>query len=357
MRINEIDRSNDVYSPWKVAFHNTEIKMMKRNMMFPPKCIQLDLTSKCPHNCIHCAYKNSGFDKLGMEFNIREEMPYLTAMDIPRQMKKARIQALELTGGGEPLAYPWIKEFIEQCEKYRIELAIVTNGMLLTSQIQAKLRNLKWIRFSIDAATKKTYKKVHGVNCWDIVQKHLYQVIARGYEGCKVGISFIITPHNYHEILGAARMYRLAGADNIRFSFWYDSGFSGRLNQNQKRVISDLLAEAKLQDTEDYKVFGTMSRLESYKNSNDFNFCGYQFFTWAIGSDCLVYPCCVEKYHKKFAFGDLKKQTLKEIVYNRERRGYIRDFNVKNCKPCWLGDRNRFIEYLLSENPEHLNYP
>jgi hypothetical protein len=62
------------------------------------------------------------------------------------------------------------------------------------------------------------------------------------------------------------------------------------------------------------------------------------------------------KYHKGFGLGDLRTQSLNEIVYSEERKKYIQDFDVHDCKSCWLRDKNQFIEYLLAENPQHINY-
>ena len=100
-----------------------------------------------------------------------------------------------------------------------------------------------------------------------------------------------------------------------------------------------------------------MRRLEFYSQPNtDFHFCGYQFFTWAVGYEGLVYPCCIMKYHKGFALGDLRNYSLKEIVDSKERQRFIQSFDVHDCKACWLRDKNQFIEYLLADNPQHVNY-
>ena len=62
------------------------------------------------------------------------------------------------------------------------------------------------------------------------------------------------------------------------------------------------------------------------------------------------------KYHKGFALGDLRNHSLKEIVYSERRQKFIDTFDVRKCKSCWLRDKNQFIEYLLTENPRHVNY-
>ena len=62
------------------------------------------------------------------------------------------------------------------------------------------------------------------------------------------------------------------------------------------------------------------------------------------------------KYHKGFAWGDLRNNSLKEIVHSEQRQKFISDFDVHDCKACWLRDKNQFIEYLLADSPQHVNY-
>ena len=88
-------------------------------------------------------------------------MPKDLALRLPKEMYEAGIPSIELTGGGEPMVYPYIREMLDELGKYPIELAIVTNGASLNEQIQSRLKNLKWIRFSMDSVTAETHSKVH----------------------------------------------------------------------------------------------------------------------------------------------------------------------------------------------------
>jgi len=366
MKLSEIKKDGNYYSPWKTLHQREDIALLKQGELFPPKDIQVDLEAYCPHSCEFCSYRNVNWQSHGMDFaepakRVPEEtgFPKELAMRLPAEMCEAGIPSIELTGGGEPLVYPYIREFLDELGKYPIELAIVTNGASLNEQIQSRLKNLKWIRFSADAITKETHSKVHRVpeSVFSIVTKHIKEIVDRKFKDCKVGVSFVITKQNYHEIEPAAHFYRELGVDNIRFTFTYDPEGEGQLTPEETRTAERAINQARGVEDDTFKVFGTMRRLEFYSQPNtDFHFCGYQYFTWAIGYDGLVYPCCIMKYHKGFALGDLRKYTLKEIVYSEDRQKYVETFNVKKCKSCWLRDKNQFIEYLLAESPQHVNY-
>jgi len=102
-------------------------------------------------------------------------------------------------------------------------------------------------------------------------------------------------------------------------------------------------------------VFG-VNRIHEYSAPNDdFSFCGYQHFVWAIGYDGKVYPCCIMKYHPEFVMGDLREMTLNEMVNSPARMKMGFHLDVHDCKSCWLRDKNKFIESLL-QPPMHVDF-
>lgn len=366
MKLSSIKKDGNYYSPWKALNQNDSIDLLKKGEMFAPKDLQVDLEAYCPHSCEFCSYRNVNWQQYGMNFEEPEKRVAETtglrkeiAMRLPSEMFEAGIPSIELTGGGEPMVYPHIKEFLDELAKYPIELAIVTNGASLNEQIQSRIRNLKWIRFSVDAVTPETHSKVHRVpeSVFGVVLKHVKETVNRGFQDCRIGVSFVVTKHNYHEIEAAAQLFKDTGVDNIRFTFTYDPEGEGQLTPEQTREAERSLNNARRLQEDSFKVFGTMRRLEYYSQPNtDFHFCGYQFFTWAVGYEGLVYPCCIMKYHSGFEIGDLRTHSLKEIVHSEARKQAIEAFDVRKCKSCWLRDKNQFIEYLVAENPQHINY-
>jgi MoaA/NifB/PqqE/SkfB family radical SAM enzyme len=304
-----------------------------------------------------CYYRNAGFAHL--EFVPNESIPLEVGIALFDQMANLGVPSLELTGGGEPLCYPKITECLDRIAKRDLELALVTNGSLLTRPVLDRIVDPKWIRFSIDSATPRTHEMIHRVpNQFGTVIKHLEQVVERGFGDCEVGVSFIIQPENYHEIVKATELSKSMGVDNIRFSYAYTSKYDELLTKDQRRSVSVLLAEAKKLETDGFKVFVMESRLDDFapRNKKSFHYCGYQMFTLQIGCDNLVYPCCLVKYVKRYAFGDIRKQGLQEIIFGQERRKYIDAFNVDDCPPCWLKHKNEFIEYLLIQDAPHVNF-
>ena len=120
------------------------------------------------------------FEEPGKRIPEKTGLPKDVALRIPKEMFEAGIPSIELTGGGEPMVYPYIAEFLDELAQYPIELAIVTNVASLNKNLQNRLQNLKWIRFSVDAITAETHSKVHRV------PESVFGVVVKNEYGCMV---------------------------------------------------------------------------------------------------------------------------------------------------------------------------
>lgn len=213
------------------------------------------------------------------------------------------------------------------------------------------------VRFSIDAITPDVYSRVHGVPTFvfDSVIKNVSDYIRTDRSGTVVGVSFVITPRNAHQVQDAALYFRDLGVDSIRYTFMFDPSGSGGFDEDARATVLRALDHAQELATEDFRVFA-VNRLRDYGAANtDFHICGYQHFVWAVGADAKVYPCCIMKYHPQWVFGDLRVETLSEIVNSPRRAAFAYGLDVQTCKPCWLRDENKFIESMVRV-PEHVDF-
>jgi sulfatase maturation enzyme AslB (radical SAM superfamily) len=67
----------------------------------------------------------------------------------------------------------------------------------------------------------------------------------------------------------------------------------------------------------------------------------------------MVYPCCIMKYHPDYAFGDLRKNTLKELITKMDEQ--MTGLVPAKCLPCWLRNKNKAIDNAVVE-PMHRNF-
>ena len=285
-------------------------------------------------------------------------IPSLFASELPKQMVEAGIKAIEITGGGEPTLWPDLDDLIRNLGTAEREIGLVTNGSNLSGErLELIAQNCLWVRFSMDSAMPGTHQKIHRTANEDF-ERRLQNVKKLGLiknPNLTLGISFIITPENFHEMSDASRLFsEIKGVNHIRFSWMYDrEGHAGLTESRIDGLKQQLRTLQRVFDREDFHVFFQENRIDQYTGANEFDTCYYQRFVWAIGADCKVYPCCIMKYHPNFAYGDIRNQTLKELVDKSSK--FMDELNPAGCFPCWLKDRNKSIESAVKP-PMHHNF-
>ena len=105
---------------------------------------QLNLTNECQLNCSFCSCRDRKDDTNTLRgvMDIADLRTYLDS--IPS------IRACTLTGGGEPLLYPAIREAVKMLSDRTIKVGLVTNGIALHRLDPDTLTRIDWIRVSFD---------------------------------------------------------------------------------------------------------------------------------------------------------------------------------------------------------------
>lgn len=342
-----------------------EIKRFYQNPDFEPipipKMLFIHPTYSCNHNCEMCAYRANNFT--GMKIDKTAEIPIDRFEKLFDEMKEIGINALEITGSGEPCLYSDFDRMLKKLEETQIEVGLVTNGSLFQKKyIDDYDVNWKWIRFSMDSSTMNTHKSVHGISAdhFDMICdkiKYISEKMKNRHD-FRLGVSFVVQEKNYKEIYDAAVLFKKLGVQNIRYSWMYSDKLDKVLTDEQIEECIDAMRRAEKLQTDKFKVFALKDRILSYGGKNDsFTDCGYQFFTANIGNNGGVYPCCIQIYLPEYSYGNINKQSLKEILTGRNRRNYLQNFDVKKCFPCWMASKNEIVEYMMLENPAHINFP
>lgn len=367
------------YTTNKAVYHTDKIFQLQQGKMIAPTEIQVDPEAFCNDNCSFCSYrKEDGYNNEmlkilnatpGKEYHdnkptgkpsIQSRIPDETLLRIPEMMVEAGIQAIEVTGGGEPTMHPKFDEFIELLGKADREIGLVTNGSLLYDErIDLIVKNCLWVRISMDSARPETHKKIHRTPGYSFEKRMeaIKKIAHLKDDSLTLGISFIITPENLSEIAEASHLFaNIKGINHLRFSWMYDMQGSAGLTPDQivdtKQNLDSLKEEY---DRDDFKIFYEKDRIETYTAPNKFDNCYFQKFVWAIGADANVYPCCIMKYHPEYANGNIAKNTLKELIEDTNTLAKQNGVEPSKCFPCWLRHRNSQIESAV-EKPKHHNF-
>ena len=134
---------------------------LNRSPNRPFQMLQIETSLHCNLECVMCPWIDIHADyKLLTPETFATIQPYLSMA-----------KEVDLTGGGEPLANPYLLEIVRAAKGAGCEVGFSTNGTLLTQDVVANLVHLglDWISFSFDAATEETYHKIRKGSNFDAV--------------------------------------------------------------------------------------------------------------------------------------------------------------------------------------------
>lgn len=351
----------------------------------PPVHVQLILSDLCNHSCGFCAYREPGYtssqrfwqinERLAgglrrdpahpeRDYNPNRQIAWPKVLEILDDCQEMGVGALQLTGGGEPTVHPqWLQTIVE-ANRRSLDVALVTNGVLLQRPADAELAALcEWIRISLDAGDAQTYAETRGCP-----ESHFATAldsvgfIRRSRErlgtATLIGVGFVVTPFNWAGIFEAARLAREAGADNIRISAQFSAEnelpFLGFHNK-----AAELARRAEELSGPDFSVYNRFSdKLADLRlGAPDYDRCGFQFFTTYIGADLCVYRCCVLAYNDRGLVGSIANRRFSELWMTQRRAEEMAVFDARGCERCQFNGINRTLDYVLAhEEPKHSNF-
>lgn len=352
-----MSKQKEIYSSFKAAYHLDRLQKLRNGELILPTQIQVDLTNKCNHDCIYCFYH--GVNKNIIEsFDRKATMPFPTIMRLIDDMVRLKIPALQITGGGEPLVYPQIKEVLDRVNETDLELAMVSNGALMTDDIISRLHKLSWIRISVDAATDVTYAQTQNTRVEEF-KKVVTNIgkLTKELKNTVVGVSFVINPLNYKEIYQACKLYKELGVHNVRLSIAYTDDQNKIFEPFMSEMIESARKARELND-ENFRVFDLgYTHVIHLAEKKNYKICGYSHLTAAIEANGNVRPCCTLKAATHSNFGNINDSSFDDIWFGETRKTWVEKFNVNSCILCWMDDKNEFIDYIISsKKPDHVNF-
>lgn len=276
----------------------------------PVRYLLIELSSVCNLNCKWCIIerKKRGF----MDLALFEDILQLIAK------KEIICKEISLNGGGEMLLHPKFKKALDIISKVKTNnkkfplVTLITNATLLTKGNSAAILNsnaIDIIRFSIDGGTKEEFEKIRINAKWENAIKHINIFIDLNNKKGKpvhTSIISIINP-----------------AVNLSAEF---NKLIGRIDEYLPRRAHYWTGEKEFED------------LPKTNNPNS-SFCENIFTTALIHWNGLVSPCCLD-LNTHCIIGNIKKEDLKDMLYNGKKWEIIKDMYFKKrekhvlCAKC-----------------------
>jgi sulfatase maturation enzyme AslB (radical SAM superfamily) len=125
------------------------------------------------------------------------------------------------------LLHPQIDRVLGRLAHSPIQYGLYTNGAAIKTGVWPHLAKAAFVRVSVDAATAETHAAMHGYPAYrgdfDCVLGNLQRL---GDVIADVGVSFVLTPGNAHEIAAAADRLLACGARFIEYKPHYLPGYT-----------------------------------------------------------------------------------------------------------------------------------
>lgn len=295
----------------------------------------------------------------GRNNNPRRQIETKKVIEILDDCEQMGVRAIQFTGGGEPTAHKDHHQLFGAVLDRGMELALVTNGTLLTKESIELLGGCaSWVRVSLDAGNEDTYAAVRHVPKSQFSKAlatigHLAAHKRKTGSSMVLGVGFVVTPDNWLDVIEATMKAKALGADNIRISAMFSQ-------EDEKPYLpfyeqaKDLIAQAKECATPDFSVFDRFGdRIEDLRlKSPEYERCGYQHFTTYIGADLGVYRCCNTAYTTRGKVGSLVGQTFAQLLASR---AVADGFDARQCHYCQFTEHNKTINSLMRK-PDDPNF-
>ena len=345
----------------KLIWHMDRVHQHYRdNKRIAPLHIDIGATKVCN---IKCSYCYGTFQKMSGEI-IPTDILYRLFLDAP----ELGIKSLTLTGDGEPTLNPGVYNAIRVGKENGLDIGFATNGVALDNyKIKILLESCTWLRFNVSAVSKDTYKTIHGVDLWERVQANLLlttQIKKEIRSNCTLGLQMVLIPDALPEVIPEAtfairngfdyfviKQFSSPGCDEMsKFNLdWYDNP-----------IVLDTLKRAEELSTNETKIVPKWDMIHS-KGIREYDRCVDCPLIFQISGSSKCYPCGFLFGDDRYCYGDLKKQTLEEIITSEQYWSVIRymrkDFDVhKDCSGCCRHDFTNAFIWKYLHPPEHLSF-
>ena len=274
-----------------------------------PFKIELEPTSACNFKCIYCRHSTVKIKPQFMSMEIFDRI-ILGLKKFPNKIK-----TLHFVGIGEPLLNKNIYEMITKAKEVADDVALITNGSLLTKENSNKLieTGINTIRVSLQGINEEDYLKTAG-----------YKI-------------------NFNEFI-----------DNLEYLYKNKSNIT-KLYLKMPDIVINTDIKKKIfyelfEDKCDYLIIQNIAKLFSdvdYSNiivnetKNNFRICPQLFYMLCIAVSGSVYPCCAGYHKNNLKVGDINDSLVDIFSGGGQHSKNIRLIHLKGmkdtidaCKKC-----------------------
>ena len=305
--------------------HDQKTNIFFDKPSFPKNCI-VELTNACNHACIFCTSPK-----------MKRKISYLSKDTFNNFITQAGSLGLEKVGfyaTGEPFMVKGIDWSTNITKKTGIKrVYVTTNGALASLEKIEKLVDcgLDSIKFSINAATKESYKIIHGYDDFDKVLANVRSIREwkiKKNKKLQLLASFIYTDLTKKEI----SIFKEKYADLFEDVLYFPADNQGGNNQ------------------ESHELYNNVTQDDLIKRNMDFvdSMCKMVFDRLHLTAEGFLTACCVD-YENNLTYADFNKQNMSladewhnQIITGLRKKHISKKLDNLLCFTCMTGKQRPY---------------
>ena len=318
------------------SFYQEALKIKKGQ--FPnPRFLILYPTNVCPFNCIFCDYTDLNTENKRSLKKVEWEY-------ILNEFKNNGGMAIELCGGGEPLATPNIHELINYAAKLNLKVGILTNGLFVNKEKHPKLfdsinDHCSYLRVSMESASQEIFEKVRKTGnrfSFDNILENIGMLIKEKPNNLQVSYKYTIgSVCDVNDLYRAIDLSEEYGFDSVQFKTAsnVDEDF-----REDRSSIERKIKEHATKSLNKTKLICNFSKSTLNKETG----CFMSAVHTLVEYNGDVFICCYYRHRmNKHKIGNIFNKNFYDIWHSFEHWEKMKSVNIDECN---LYDC-RFIKY------------
>lgn len=260
-------------------------------------------------------------------------------------------------GGGESTLNSEVTAMINIAHQRGMETALVTNGsMLFDGFLRMALMDSRWVGISLDASSKEQYKRIHGVDMFDVVVDGIERLVAekrKEHAGVEIAIKFLVLPENVNSIIDACLLAKSLGVDDFHtrpVDLERKDYKKGKANLNIDWLKEQFeWCHRKAEDDKFHVYTVTHKYDDEFHVKHDFGGCQVSPLVIQVCTDGNCYVCVDHRMEDRFKLGSMN--NIKEWWGGDKHRELVKSIDpATECSRCtWSEYQRQFTEVIQND--------
>jgi wyosine [tRNA(Phe)-imidazoG37] synthetase (radical SAM superfamily) len=353
---------SEVYSQLKMFHFSDRLRSLEQGKIPFPVHVRVKPTNVCNHNCWFCAYRKDNLE-LGENMKVRDTLPVEKMRELVEDFSVMKVKAVTLSGGGEPLIYSHVEEFLERLHMAGIKIGILTNGSRLSGDLAERISQwVTWVRISMDGWDGVSYARSRSTSEkeFDRIFANISAFLERRGP-CLLSVSYIVDAENVFRLYEVCARLKNAGVSVVKLSPVIVD--TDRERQNQYHDVIRATAREQIEKIRENLCGPGFKIADHYHRENEsfqknYHSCHFAKLLTVVGADQNIYSCQDKAYTDGGYLGSWKERRFIEAWSSSEVQDRLRGIDPnRHCRHhCVAHRKNLILEDYLSSDPGHIDF-